>query len=90
MSVTLTQRIGSTAVRAITVVVFCILLAFPFYWMFITTFKRTQDLYNLENNPFIFNMKPTLHHLEYLIVQTDFVRWGINTLIVGVLVTIIP
>jgi multiple sugar transport system permease protein len=89
MSVTLTQRIGSTAVRAITVVVFCILLAFPFYWMFITTFKRTQDLYNLENNPFIFNMKPTLHHLEYLIVQTDFVRWGINTLIVGVLVTII-
>jgi multiple sugar transport system permease protein len=89
MIASLTRRLGSTTVRTITVVVFCVLLAFPFYWMFITTFKRTQDLYNLENNPFIFNMKPTLHHLEYLINQTDFVRWGINTLIVGILVTII-
>ena len=35
--------------------VFAVLLAFPFYWMLITTFKRTTDLYNLKNNPFIFN-----------------------------------
>ncbi len=89
MRATITERLGSTTVRSITVVVFCVLLAFPFYWMFITTFKRTQDLYNLQNDPFIFNMKPTLHHLEFLIDQTDFVHWGINTLIVGILVTII-
>ncbi len=89
MIATLTRRLGSTTVRTITVVVFCILLAFPFYWMLITTFKQTQDLYNLQNNPFIFNMKPTLRHLQYLINQTDFVRWGLNTLAVGILVTMI-
>jgi multiple sugar transport system permease protein len=89
MTASLARRLSSTTVRAITLVVFCGLLAFPFYWMFITTFKRTQDLYNLENNPFVFNMAPTLRHLEYLINQTDFVRWGINTLIVGVVVTVI-
>jgi multiple sugar transport system permease protein len=89
MSSSVARRVGSTMVRSVTVLVFCILLAFPFYWMFITTFKRSQDLYNLENNPFIFNLKPTLYHLQYLINQTDFVRWGINTLIVGILVTII-
>ncbi len=89
MNAGLARRLGNTTVRTVTVLVFCILLAFPFYWMLITTFKRTQDLYNLENNPFIFNLKPTLHHLEYLINQTDFVRWLINTLVVGILVTII-
>ncbi len=89
MTAGLARRLGFTTLRTVTLIVFCTLLAFPFYWMFITTFKRTQDLYNLENNPFIFNLKPTLHHLEYLINQTDFVRWGINTLIVGILVTII-
>lgn len=89
MNAGLARRVGATTVRSVTVLVFCVLLAFPFYWMFITAFKRTQDLYNLDNNPFIFNLKPTLHHLQYLINQTDFVRWGINTLVVGILVTII-
>jgi multiple sugar transport system permease protein len=84
-----TRRLGSSGARAITVVVFCILLAFPFYWMLITTFKQTQDLYNLENNPFVFNLKPTLQHLAYLFNQTKYVRWSLNTLIVGILVTII-
>ena len=39
---------------------FAVILAFPFYWMLITMFKRTSDLYNLKNNPFIFNEAPTL------------------------------
>jgi multiple sugar transport system permease protein len=72
-----------------TVVVFCILLGFPFYWMLITTFKRTEDLYNLQNNPFIFNLKPTLEHLKFLFLQTNYLRWGLNTLAVGILVVTI-
>jgi multiple sugar transport system permease protein len=75
--------------RWVTVVVFCILLGFPFYWMFITTFKQTSDLYNLQNNPFIFNVKPTLEHLKFLFQQTSYVRWGVNTLVVGIIVTAI-
>ncbi len=89
MIASLSRRLVSKSVRILTVVIFCILLCFPFYWMLISTFKQTQDLYNLQNNPFIFNLKPTLHHLAYLFNQTDFARWGLNTLVVGILVTII-
>lgn len=71
------------------IVMACILLGFPFYWMFITTFKQTSDLYNLENNPFIFNVAPTLEHLKYLFENTSFVRWFVNTTIIGVVVVAI-
>lgn len=66
--------------------VFSVLLAFPFYWMFITTFKQTADLYTLENNPFKFNLPPTLDHLRLLFGQTKYVVWLENTAIVGAIV----
>jgi multiple sugar transport system permease protein len=71
------------------VVVFSVLLAFPFYWMLITTFKSTGDLYNLKNNPFIFNEKPTLEHLQLLFNDTLYLRWLGNTAVVGALVVLI-
>ncbi len=70
----------------VVVVVFSVLLAFPFYWMLITTFKQTNDLYNLQNNPFIFNARPTLEHLHLLFKETEYLRWVGNTTLVGVLV----
>ena len=66
--------------------VFSILLAFPFYWMLITSFKSTRDLYNLENNPFIFNERPTLEHLRLLLRETLFLRWLGNTAFAGLIV----
>jgi multiple sugar transport system permease protein len=69
--------------------VFSILLAFPFYWMLITSFKRNPDLYNLKNNPFIFNQKPTLEHLRLLFTETLFLRWIGNTLFAGIFVVAI-
>lgn len=65
---------------------FTIFAAFPFAWMLITTFKRTTDLYNLKNNPFIFNELPTLEHLSRLLFDTLYGRWLWNTALVGVLV----
>src|SRR6202158_700211 len=65
---------------------FTILLAFPFYWMLITSFKQNLDLYTMENNPFIFNARPTLDHLKFLFTETRFVRWLGNTAFVGVAV----
>jgi multiple sugar transport system permease protein len=65
---------------------FSVLLAFPFYWMLITSFKRTGDLYNLQNNPFIFNEKPTLEHLRLLFRETLFLRWLGNTAFAGLMV----
>ena len=70
-------------------IVFATILAFPFYWMLITTFKRTTDLYDLKNNPFIFNEAPTLEHLRLLFNETLFLRWVMNTLFAGTIVVII-
>jgi multiple sugar transport system permease protein len=68
---------------------FAVILAFPFYWMLITTFKRTTDLYNLKNNPFIFNESPTLEHLRLLFQETLFLRWVGNTAFAGAVVVLI-
>jgi multiple sugar transport system permease protein len=66
-----------------------VLLAFPFFWMAIATFKQDADLYATQNNPFLFNLRPTLDHLRYLFGQTDYLRWLGNTALVGVLVVAI-
>jgi len=76
-------------VRATILTVFTVLLAFPFYWMIITSFKQNVDLYTMENNPFLFNAKPTLDHLKFLFTETRFVRWLGNTALVGVVVVAI-
>jgi multiple sugar transport system permease protein len=76
-------------VKALVLTVFTTLLAFPFYWMVIATFKRNIDLYAMDNNPFIFNLPPTLENLRLLFFETDFVRWLGNTALVGVIVVII-
>lgn len=82
------ERFGKVVHWAV-LAVFSILLGFPFYWMFITSFKRGPDLYNLKNNPFIFNQKPTLEHLKLLFEETLFLRWLGNTLFAGIFVVAI-
>ena len=83
------RRILGGIVHWIVLVVFAVVLAFPFYWMFITSFKRTSDLYNLKNNPFIFNERPTLEHLKLLFNETLFLRWLGNTAFAGLCVVTI-
>jgi len=68
---------------------FTLFSAFPFYWMLITTFKRTSDLLKRTNNPFIYNEPPTLENLRVLFFDTLYVRWLGNTLFVGVLVVFV-
>jgi multiple sugar transport system permease protein len=83
------RRIAAGGVRWATLGVFAVLLAFPFYWMLITSFKRTSDLYDLKNNPFIFNQPPTLEHVKYLFRETLFLRWLGNTAFAGICVVAI-
>lgn len=68
---------------------FALFSAFPFFWMIITTFKRTNDLYTLENNPFLFNEPPTLGHLHHLFFDTLFVKYLFNTFFIGLVVVCI-
>ena len=83
------RKIGTEVLRYVVLAVFVVLLAFPFYWMFVATFKQNIDLYNVENNPFKFNLPPTLDHLKLLFNETRYVRWLGNTALVGVLVVFI-
>ena len=69
--------------------IFVVVLAFPFYWMAVATFKQNVDLYASRNNPFLFNMPPTLDHLRFLLRETHFLLWLGNTALVGVIVVII-
>jgi len=66
--------------------------AFPFYWMLITAFKRDHDLFDPTNNPFLFNEPLTLEHVRLLFEQTLFMKYVVNTFVVGgavVLITLV-
>jgi multiple sugar transport system permease protein len=77
------KQFGRQSTLGAVVTFFTLFAAFPFYWMLITSFKRTGDLYNLQNNPFIFNDPPTWEHLHLLFFGTLFPRWLLNTFFVG-------
>lgn len=78
-----------TTLRVITLAVYTVLTVFPFYWMIITTFKQNSDLYSETNNPLWFNAPPTLDNITYLLEQTRFLTWMLNSLIIGVGVVVI-
>jgi multiple sugar transport system permease protein len=80
---------ATRAGRWVVVAGFAVLLAFPFYWMAITSFKQTSDLYNVQHDPFVFNAAPTLEHLRFLFEQTLFLRWLWNTTVAGAAVVAI-
>jgi multiple sugar transport system permease protein len=61
---------------------------FPFYWMFITSFKSPSELLDFNQSP-LFVIKPTLEHYRHLFTQTHFVRWTFNTTVVAVVSTMI-
>lgn len=75
-----------TAGHRAVVAAFTLGLAFPFIWMAITSFKRTSDLYDVRNDPFLFHQPPTLEHLRLLLEDTLFVRWFLNSTVVGIAV----
>jgi multiple sugar transport system permease protein len=63
--------------------------AAPFVWGTITAFKYDADLYNADNNPFVFNIRPTGEHISFLLDDTQFLTFALNTLVVGLLVVAI-
>jgi multiple sugar transport system permease protein len=87
------RRVGRTrgprAAHLFVVALFAVFLSFPFYWMLVTSFKRTGDLYDLGNNPLLFNEPPTLEHWKLLFTETLYGRWLGNTALIGVLVVAI-
>ncbi|HEX2031594.1 MAG TPA: carbohydrate ABC transporter permease [Actinomycetota bacterium] len=67
-------------------IVAALFAAAPFLWGTVTAFKQDQDLYNVQNNPFAFNLPPTTEHVSFLFTDTDFTAFAWNSLWVGLLV----
>jgi multiple sugar transport system permease protein len=68
---------------------FAILLAFPFYWMVITAFKKTTELYDLKSVPFWWNDGVTTANVTDLFEHTKYVTWLENTVFIGVVVVFV-
>jgi multiple sugar transport system permease protein len=77
--------------RAVTIylplVVFLIVLLFPFYWMAITSVKPDGELLSRQGNPF-WVIAPTLEHFHKLLFETSFPEWAWNTVLVSVVSTV--
>jgi multiple sugar transport system permease protein len=65
-------------------VVFVIVLLFPFYWMAVTSFKPNAELYDYKKfNPFLIG-SPTLQHIKHLLFETAYPHWLLTTMLVAV------
>ncbi|HSU21266.1 carbohydrate ABC transporter permease [Comamonadaceae bacterium OTU4NAUVB1] len=69
-------------------VVFLIVLLFPFYWMAITSVKPDAELLSRDGNPF-WVITPTLAHFHKLLFQTAYPQWLWNTVLVSVVSTFV-
>jgi multiple sugar transport system permease protein len=82
------RRFGRVGLYVVAVVA-ALAAATPFIWSTITMLKQDADLYNAQNNPFVFNLDPTTKHISFLFSDTKFLTFAVNTLWVGVLVVAI-
>jgi multiple sugar transport system permease protein len=68
------------------VVPFAIVLAFPFFWMAVTSLKDQGQVYDPTKT---WDFKPTLVNYSYLFHHTGYLRWLKNSCFVGAVVVLI-
>ena len=68
------------------VVPFAIVLAFPFFWMAVTSIKHSGEVYDPTKT---WSFSPTLANYGFLFHQTQYLRWLRNSCFVGLLVVLI-
>lgn len=61
-----------------------IVVAFPFIWMIVSSVKSLPDFYRFSFWP----EKVNLSAYKYVFQETDYLRWYLNSIIVGAVVTI--
>ncbi len=69
-------------------IVFLIVLLFPFYWMAITSVKPDNELLSRTGNPF-WVIAPTLAHFKKLLFNTSYPAWMWNTVLISVVATFV-
>jgi multiple sugar transport system permease protein len=68
------------------VIPFVVLLAFPFFWMAVTSFKPEASVYDPTK---VWTFHPTLASYGYLFHHTGYLRWLRNSCFVGVVVVLL-
>ena len=71
---------------------FVFVLLFPFYWMMVTTVRPDNELYRpwmAPNYTPFWTLRPTLDHIQYLLNETLFTTWMMNTLLISLAATAI-
>jgi multiple sugar transport system permease protein len=83
------RHVASRVGIYVAAVIAALVCALPFLWSTVSAFKQNRDLYNPDNNPFVFNEPATPDHVTFLFTDTQFLTFVWNTLIVGALVVLI-
>ncbi|UCE56651.1 MAG: carbohydrate ABC transporter permease [Desulfobacterales bacterium] len=65
-------------------IVFIIFFLFPPYYMLVTSFKTNQEISSVKGIPWIINQAPTLFHYKNLLINTHFLTFFKNTVIVTI------
>lgn len=76
-------RISSRVLVYGYLILFALVLLFPFYWMAIVSIRPDRDLLNTKLNPF-YPHHFTLKNYTHLLKDTQFLRWTWNTTFVAV------
>lgn len=76
------RTLGNRLVKLwIPLALYAAFLLFPFAWMLIVSLKNDNALLDTRANPFAL-VNPTLDNYRYLLTETAFPRWVLNTFIV--------
>ena len=73
----------------IPLLIFVIVLLFPFYWMTITALKPNSEMTNYDEFSPFWVVNPTLQHIKYLLFETSYPGWLWNTIIISTAATIL-
>ena len=68
----------------IPLVIFLVILLFPFYFMGVVSFKTHEELYEYRGLSALWIHNPTLEHIKHLLFETEYPRWLWNTMFVTV------
>jgi len=70
-------------------ILFVVVLLFPFYWMALTAIKPDEQLLDLEKFSPFWTWNPTLRHIHKLLFETYYPLWLWNTMLVAVCATVL-
>jgi multiple sugar transport system permease protein len=81
-----TSRWRHHAFAYVIAVPFAVVLAFPFFWMAVTSFKPEAQVYDPTK---VWTFHPTLANYGFLFHHTGYLRWLRNSTFVGIVVVLI-